>query len=135
MQVGGDHYKKLKVQPWDAMEAWMTRDQFLGYLRGNVIKYVARDKNGLEDLEKAQHYLQVLMEKTKAATPPCPCPIPPPVAPSGIPSDAVCYFMDGDTWFCVRPDFIDLQMSPAGYGKTQDAAYYSLLDEETAGLQ
>ena len=79
MQVGGDHYKKLKVQPWDAMEAWMTRDQFLGYLRGNVIKYVARDKNGLEDLEKAQHYLQVLMEKTKAATPPCPCPIPPPV--------------------------------------------------------
>ena len=56
-------------------------------------------------------------------------------APSGIPSDAVCYFMDGDTWFCVRPDFIDLQMSPAGYGKTQDAAYYSLLDEETAGLQ
>jgi hypothetical protein len=62
-QVGGDHYKEKDVQPWDAMQSWMSAEQFEGYLRGNVIKYVARypDKNGLEDLLKAQHYLEKLI--------------------------------------------------------------------------
>ena len=64
VQVGGDHYKKQTIQPWTAMESWMTTEEFNGFLRGNVIKYVARykDKNGLEDLKKAQHYLQKLIE-------------------------------------------------------------------------
>lgn len=63
-QVGGDHYLSKTIQPWEAMEAWMTRDEFTGYLRGNVIKYVARyrDKNGVEDLKKANHYLAKLIE-------------------------------------------------------------------------
>lgn len=63
-QVGGDHYLSKTIQPWEAMEAWMTRDEFTGYLRGNVIKYVARyrDKNGIEDLKKANHYLAKLIE-------------------------------------------------------------------------
>ena len=62
-QVGGDHYQK-KVQPWDAMAAWMTPVAFCGYLAGNVIKYIARyqDKNGVEDLKKARHYLEKLIE-------------------------------------------------------------------------
>jgi len=62
-QVGGTHYQKT-IQPWDAMEAWMRREQFIGYLRGNAIKYLARcdDKGGLEDLQKAQHYLAKLIE-------------------------------------------------------------------------
>lgn len=37
-QIGGTHYATKKVQPWHAMEAWMTRDQFAGFLRGNAIK-------------------------------------------------------------------------------------------------
>ena len=41
-QVGGGHYKAKEIQPWDAMSAWMTPEQFEGYLRGNVIKYLAR---------------------------------------------------------------------------------------------
>jgi hypothetical protein len=63
-QVGGNHYLSKKVQPWDAMEAWMKPDEFKGFLRGNVIKYVARceDKGGVEDLKKAQHYLTRLLE-------------------------------------------------------------------------
>ena len=63
-QVGGDHYSSKNIQPWDAMASWMTPEQFEGYLRGNVIKYVARypDKKGLEDLKKAQHYLVKLIE-------------------------------------------------------------------------
>lgn len=63
-QIGGNHYASKKVQPWHAMEAWMTRDQFAGFLRGNAIKYLARcdDKGGLEDLKKARHYLGKLIE-------------------------------------------------------------------------
>lgn len=63
-QIGGTHYATKKVQPWHAMEAWMTRDQFAGFLRGNAIKYLARcdDKGGVEDLKKARHYLDKLIE-------------------------------------------------------------------------
>ena len=64
MQIGGIHYANKKVQPWHAMEAWMTREQFVGFLRGNAIKYLARcdDKGGIEDLKKARHYLDKLIE-------------------------------------------------------------------------
>lgn len=63
-QIGGDHYRSKTIQPWDAMEAWMSPEQFRGFLRGNVIKYVARcdDKGGVEDLKKARHYLDKLLE-------------------------------------------------------------------------
>ena len=64
MQVGGTHYASKAVQPWEAMEAWMSSEQFAGFLRGNVIKYLARcdDKGGIEDLKKARHYLDKLIE-------------------------------------------------------------------------
>jgi hypothetical protein len=64
MQVGGEHYQSKTIQPWDAMQAWMTPDQFKGFLWGNVIKYIARwqDKGGVEDLRKARHYMDKLIE-------------------------------------------------------------------------
>ena len=54
-QVGGDHYKKFNYQFWD-----FAIDAELSFLVGNACKYVARwrDKNGVQDLEKARHYLQ-----------------------------------------------------------------------------
>ena len=63
-QVGGDHYKIKAIQPWTAMEAWMSAEAFAGFLQGNVIKYLARykDKGGVQDLEKARHYLDKLIE-------------------------------------------------------------------------
>jgi hypothetical protein len=63
-QIGGDHYASKAVQPWDAMEAWMPREAFIGYLWGNVIKYMARwrDKGGVQDLDKAAHYLAKMRE-------------------------------------------------------------------------
>jgi len=63
-QIGGNHYKNKKIQPWEAMEAWMSDEQFAGFLRGNAIKYLARceEKGGIEDLEKAKHYLDKLIE-------------------------------------------------------------------------
>ena len=61
-QVGGDHYAKQPIQPWDYMEACMSEEEFKGYLRGNVIKYVSRydKKGGLQDIDKAMHYLEKL---------------------------------------------------------------------------
>jgi hypothetical protein len=69
VQVGGDHYKQMGVQPWSAMECWMTREQFSGFLLGSAIAYLARvntkgieGKGGLQDIRKAQHYLTKLIE-------------------------------------------------------------------------
>ncbi len=64
-QVGGDHYIGLAVQPWAAMASWLSNEGFEGYLRGNVIKYMARrrgDRNArLADLHKARHCLDKLI--------------------------------------------------------------------------
>lgn len=70
MQIGGNHYVNKKIQPWDAMQAWMSAEAFRGYLQGNVIKYVARyrDKGGIDDLRKAAHYLQRLIEEESNST-------------------------------------------------------------------
>jgi hypothetical protein len=69
MQIGGDHYVTKAIQPWDAMQAWMSAEAFAGYLQGNVIKYVVRyrDKGGVEDLKKAAHYLARLIEAEEDA--------------------------------------------------------------------
>lgn len=58
-QEGGDHYKKLVIQPVVYIHA-----NGIGYFEGNVIKYVSRwrEKNGLQDLEKAKHYIELLIE-------------------------------------------------------------------------
>lgn len=57
-QVGGDHYFN-PIQPWDIIRAWE-----LNYWEGNIVKYVLRHKgkNKVEDLEKARHYLDYLIE-------------------------------------------------------------------------
>lgn len=64
IQVGGTHYLSKTVQPWEAMESWLSHEEFIGYLRGNVVKYLARcnEKGGVDDLKKAQHYLGKLIE-------------------------------------------------------------------------
>ena len=58
-QVGGSHYKDKAIQPIEYIHA-----NNLGFCAGNVIKYVTRykDKNGVQDLEKAKHYLEMLIE-------------------------------------------------------------------------
>jgi uncharacterized protein YlzI (FlbEa/FlbD family) len=59
IQIGGTHYKEKELQPWDAITSWGC-----GFLDGNVIKYVVRyrSKGGVEDLKKARHYLDKLIE-------------------------------------------------------------------------
>jgi hypothetical protein len=59
MQVGGSHYKGLNIQPVEYIHA-----NGIGFFEGNVIKYVSRwrSKNGIADLEKAKHYIDLLIE-------------------------------------------------------------------------
>jgi len=58
-QIGGDHYQKAALQPWDIFLAWG-----LDPWAANVVKYILRFpyKNGLEDLKKAKHYVDFLIE-------------------------------------------------------------------------
>ena len=59
VQIGGDHYKTMKIQPVE----FITTNN-IPFLEGNVIKYVTRhaSKNGLADIEKAIHYLELIKE-------------------------------------------------------------------------
>lgn len=63
-QIGGDHYMNMGIQPWKAMECWMSPEEFRGFLKGNAIKYLARSnaKGGVIDVRKAGHYIEKLSE-------------------------------------------------------------------------
>jgi len=58
-QIGGRHYKHMKIQPTE----FISRNE-IPFIEGNVIKYVCRHahKNGKEDILKAIHYLNLLIE-------------------------------------------------------------------------
>lgn len=60
-QVGGDHYRQTKIQPWDIIDDWG-----LDFYRGNALKYLLRaGRKGptLEDLRKAKHYIEKCIER------------------------------------------------------------------------
>ena len=61
-QIGGNHYKKLLIQPVE-----YCHKNGLGFCESSVIKYVTRwrEKNGIADLEKAKHFLELLIEMEK----------------------------------------------------------------------
>lgn len=64
VQVGGEHYKKLAIQPVEYIHA-----NGIGYFEGNIIKYVTRwrGKGDIADLLKARHYIDMLIELEKGA--------------------------------------------------------------------
>ena len=59
-QVGGDHYSKMKIQP-----AEFINKNKLPFAEGNAIKYICRhiNKGGEQDLEKAKHYIDMIIER------------------------------------------------------------------------
>ena len=61
-QVAGDHYKKLKIQPIEYIHA-----NGIPFAEGSAIKYLTRwrDKGGIADLEKAKHFIELLIELEK----------------------------------------------------------------------
>ena len=62
-QIGGEHYLKYKIQPSE----FVVENKLL-YPEGNVIKYILRhsDKGGKEDLEKAKHFIDMIIERDYA---------------------------------------------------------------------
>ena len=58
-QVGGNHYKGLKIQPIEYIHA-----NGLDFLQGNIVKYATRhkDKNGAEDVKKIIHYAELILK-------------------------------------------------------------------------
>jgi len=68
MQVGGQHYRGVKIQHWDIVD--MHR---LDYFQGQITKYVMRwrDKGGMQDLLKAQHFLAKYIELQKEGDTTC----------------------------------------------------------------
>lgn len=63
-QVGGSHYKDLGVQPLEVMQTLLTEEEYIGFLKGNLIKYSIRQgrKEGSDDAAKAKHYQELLEE-------------------------------------------------------------------------
>lgn len=68
-QEGGDHYKSMKIQPWELFESALTQEQHIGYLLATAQAYLMRynatghpEKGGLQDIKKAIHTLQRLVE-------------------------------------------------------------------------
>ena len=59
-QVGGNHYQTMKIQP-----AEFINKNEMKFAEGNAIKYICRhvNKGGLQDLEKAKHYIDMIIER------------------------------------------------------------------------
>jgi len=66
IQVSGNHYKEMPIQPWAVMESVLTPEEFRGFLKGSIIKYSLRQgkKAGSDDAGKAKHYIHKLKEVT-----------------------------------------------------------------------
>ena len=64
LQVSGNHYKDMAVQPWAVMESVLTPEEFRGFLKGNIIKYSLRQgkKQESDDANKCRHYMMKLKE-------------------------------------------------------------------------
>lgn len=65
IQIGGGHYKKYGVyQPWEVLFNWLSKEEFKGAMKKEVIAYLARedDKGGFEDIKKAFHTLQIYLD-------------------------------------------------------------------------
>lgn len=64
MEKTPEHYRIGGIQPIDYMRLKMSKERYAGFLQGNVIKYISRyeHKGGVEDLKKAKHYLELLIE-------------------------------------------------------------------------
>ena len=67
-QVSGNHYKEMDVQPWEVMESVLNYTEFVGFLKGNIIKYTMRagKKENSDDMGKARHYIEKLKEVENA---------------------------------------------------------------------
>lgn len=72
-QEGGNHYKQFgEFQPWDVLRAWLTPEEYRGFMKGTMIAYLARErsKGGDLDMRKVMHYAQKFVEVLESAKQP-----------------------------------------------------------------
>lgn len=72
-QEDGDHYKALgQYQPAEVLNRWLTPDEYRGWIKGNAIVYLAREraKGGTNDIAKARHMLQIFEHLARNAAQP-----------------------------------------------------------------
>ena len=63
-QFGGDHYKRMGIEPWDVVDTWPL-EQRIGYYRGGALKYIMRmgsKDQSRQEIEKGKHYMEKLLE-------------------------------------------------------------------------
>lgn len=65
--INPSHYRKGKLETIENIKNSMSESEYIGFLKGNIYKYVARyeEKNGIEDLEKAKWYINKLIDAEK----------------------------------------------------------------------
>ena len=63
-KINPDYYKNKNIETIEVIRNELTSDEFRGYLKGQIFKYLARHrlKNGIEDLKKAQWYMNYLVQ-------------------------------------------------------------------------
>ena len=63
-KINPDYYKNKTIETIEVIRNELTSDEFRGYLKGQIFKYLARHrlKNGIEDLKKAQWYMNYLVQ-------------------------------------------------------------------------
>jgi hypothetical protein len=63
-KINPDYYKNKSIETIEVIRNELTSDEFRGYLKGQIFKYLARHrlKNGVEDLKKAQWYMNYLVK-------------------------------------------------------------------------
>lgn len=103
-QVGGDHYKTMgDFQPWDVLQHWLTPEEYRGYQKGVAIAYLARErqKGGDQDVKKAAHHLQRLIEAMESGC---------------IGSPAMAEVCCGNPSKCIKPCVHRVQVYADAYG-------------------
>lgn len=63
MNYHNEHYKRLKIEPWDIMKADLTIEEWRGFVKGNIVKYTLRGKN--QDREDADKIVAYALELQK----------------------------------------------------------------------
>lgn len=63
MNYHNEHYKRLKIEPWDIMKADLTIEEWRGFVKGNIVKYTLRGKN--QDRDDADKIVAYALELQK----------------------------------------------------------------------
>lgn len=68
MEYHDKHYKALGIEPWQIMKANFTKEERIGFYKGNILKYLLRNKDGIKDIDKLINYAIELRKELENET-------------------------------------------------------------------